>query len=70
MIWTDDRCGELDSFRELLWKVSALNSGSGVIQKMIECEQIAKTLLETNYSAPRDSFLNFLEKQAIKERAK
>lgn len=70
MIWTDDRCAELDSLRELLWKVSGLNSGSGVVQKIIDCEQIARRLLETDYSAPKESFIGFLDKQAIRERAK
>jgi hypothetical protein len=70
MIWTDDRCEELESLRNLLWKISSINSRSGFLQKLVECEELAKRLLEIDYGPEGLSFIEFLNAQAIKEREK
>ena len=70
MDWTDERCEELDTLQSLLTEAAALNSGSNVVRRIGECERLSKALFMTDLSNGRPSFIQFLNKLAIKERAK
>ena len=69
MIWTDDRCAELDKLFQLLIEVIALNHGSNVVSRIQKCEQLAKELHMYDIGSGRASFHGFLMDLAIADRA-
>ncbi len=58
--WTPDRIEELRELSELLNEASALNRGSGVVDRIKNCEIFAEKLRNPDIETPRISFLQFL----------
>lgn len=69
MKWTDDRCAELDALFRLLCEVQSINRGSNAVGRILECEQLAKQLYETNLESGRMSFHQFLKELALEDRS-
>ena len=68
IVWTDDRCVELDALSELLREVSAINHGSNCLERILRCIDLAEKLSRDAISENRDSLLTFLRGLAIAER--
>lgn len=68
MKWTDDRCDELQKFRRLLIEASTINHGSDAVKRILECEELATILFQTDLSGPRVSFYQFLVELAGEDR--
>jgi len=65
--WPDDRAEELKILRRLLATVSGLNAGSGFLESVHRCIELADQLRYTDI-ALRLSFLEHLEQDCIAER--
>ena len=68
MNWTDDRCAELDDFRDLLHEVSSINSGSHCLERIARCIAIAERLQRGDLDTGRRGFWQFVQEQAIRDR--
>lgn len=62
--WTKGRLRELAELHDMLGELRQINYGSGAIQRLLKCVQVAQELSTTDYSVPRKSFLLFLEDMA------
>jgi hypothetical protein len=67
--WTDDRCTELDKFRELLTEVQSINRGSHILERLARCITIAEALDKVDLQRARASFYQFLNDLAVEERS-
>ncbi len=68
MLWTNDRCKELEALRSLLCEVSTINRGSGCIERIQKCIELADRLQQFDLDSGRESFWYFLHAQAIADR--
>lgn len=68
LVWTDDRCEELESLGELLRSVANINSGSGCLQRIARCIDLAESLLHEDLDRGRESFYRFTRRLAIEDR--
>ena len=68
MKWTDDRVAELEKLRILLNEIRAMDRGSGIVRRLVNCEQLAEELDRTDYLNGRESFGLFLQRLAVEER--
>lgn len=67
LVWTDDRCEDLEKLRSLLYLVSGLESGSGFLEKVDKAIGIADCLLYSDWNG-RPGFHSFLHNLAVKNR--
>ena len=67
LVWTDDRCEDLEKLRSLLYLVSGLENGSGFLKKVDEAIGIADCLIYSEWNG-RPGFCQFLHDLAIKNR--
>lgn len=67
LVWTDDRCEELEELRSLLHLVSGLENGSGFLEKVNKAIGIAEGLLYRDWNS-KPGFYSFLSDLAIKNR--
>lgn len=68
IVWTEDRCAELDELVDLLREVAAINHGSNCLERIRRCIALAEKLSRDAISENRDSLLTFLRGLAIAER--
>lgn len=68
LVWTDDRCQELDDLGTLLREVASINSGSGWIDRIERCIALAEKLNRDDLLKSRDSLHSFLRGLAIADR--
>lgn len=68
LVWTDDRCEELDNLGELLRSVASINSGSGCLERIARCIDLAGSLLYEDLNRGRESFYHFTRRLAIEDR--
>lgn len=66
--WTDDRCAELDALSTLLREVSTIDRGSGCLQRIAKCIDLAESLSKTDFATARPGFSRWLEELAVKDR--
>jgi hypothetical protein len=66
--WTDTRCTQLESLHRLVRLTRGLNHGSGIVDKIAECEAIADDLTAFHFDPPTTSFLDFINELAIADR--
>jgi hypothetical protein len=67
LVWTDDRCKELEKLRSLLYLVSGLENGSGFLGKVQEAIDLADKLMFRDWNE-KPGFYQFLHNLAIKNR--
>lgn len=71
LLWTDERCKQLDQFERLIREVRSINSGSHCLERIARCIELADALdrweLELEYVG-RSSFRTFLNTLAIADR--
>jgi hypothetical protein len=65
-MWSRGRREELVSLIDLLWKVRGLNNGSNFLDKAREVLEVANKLTDVDFTECKDSFLDFLKKEAMK----
>ena len=63
--WPEDRWTELVELRDMLGELRQINNGSGAIQRLLKCVEVAQKLTTTDYRGCRKSFLLFLEDRAL-----
>lgn len=64
--WTPDRIDELREIAALVQEASMLNRGSGIVNRIMECERLAEKLRNSDLDTPRVSFIQFLYTLASK----
>lgn len=67
-IWDDSRLDELDALEKLLRELTVINNGSGCLQRITNCIEIAERLASTDWDLRRPSFISWLNQQAIASR--
>lgn len=59
-VFDDKRIEELDALLKFIRLASGLNNGSGVAEKILQLEEMAKTLDANDWDTPRQGFLGWL----------
>ena len=67
-IFTEDRLNELKLLRSLVETTKSLDNGNNFITNVKYAIMLAETLGYLDYTTPRDSFVEFLEKLAIESK--
>lgn len=62
--WPEDRRKEFETLVRLVHIANNLNHSSGVAGNIGKLEGLSEQLLHCEYAAPRQSFLDWLEKEA------
>lgn len=68
MNWTKKRIKQLELLRQLLIEVKTIDRGSGVLNRIKLCENLASELFDTDINRTEDSFYYFLESLVREER--
>ena len=68
MKWTDERCEQLQTLREVLWLANGLNHSSGTAQNIMKLAEKTERLIRANMDVPTPSFLSFLNDLAVEDR--
>lgn len=64
-MWSEDRREELIELGALLRDAASLNSANGTIERMHRLIERAEALTKSDLRAGRDSFIRFLEREAL-----
>ena len=67
MMWPKDRLAELHKLHVMLCKLSMAKKSSSALDRIAMSITIAQDLRVTDYNTARDSFIDFLIKEAHKE---
>ena len=67
-VWNNSRCAELAKLERLVREVGAINNGGRCLERIAECIKLSNELQRNDFEAPRESFMQFLDSLARRDR--